>query len=191
MSGAGRLAALMLAAWITAPVESLDWAVQRRVQAGRSGAMDVVMETITDATKPQVVLGSLLAFAAFGGPTGPVVARHALYALLPANAVIEITKRAVDRHRPAGEHRRSNASFPSSHAGNAFALAWVLGWHFRRAAPFLWVFAVAVAWSRMYLNRHFASDVLVGAIIGLASGWIVTWLASRRPVETGERRRAA
>jgi undecaprenyl-diphosphatase len=186
----GRLSALALAASLVAPVESLDGQLQRRVQAGRSPALDRVAETVMDVTKPQVVFGGLLLVAAFGGPAGPAIARHALYALVPANVVVEVTKRAVDRHRPEGEHKRSNASFPSSHAANAAALAWVLGWHWRRAAPFLALFALAVAAARVYLNRHFASDVLVGVIVGLASGWLVTRTLGRRSVagaRTGRR----
>ena len=174
MSPGGRLAALALAASFVAPVESLDWAVQRRVQTERSPVLDRVMDSLTDVTKPPVLLGGLLLIAAFGGPAGPAVARHALYALVPTNLVVELTKWVVDRHRPEGTHKRSNASFPSSHAANAMALAGVLAWHWRRWAPFLWALAVTVAWSRVYLNRHFLSDIVCGAIIGLAFAWIVT-----------------
>jgi len=179
VSPGGRLSALVLAASLFAPAESLDWAVQRRVQAERSPALDRVMEALTDGAKPPVVFGGLLLIAAFGGPAGPAIARHAIYALLPANLVVEVTKRAVDRQRPEGTHKRSNASFPSSHAANAAALAWVLGWHWRRAAPFLGALALAVAGSRIYLNRHFLSDVLVGVIIGVACGWLVTRTVGR------------
>lgn len=180
MSPGGRLSALMLAASLLAPAESLDWAVQRRVQAVRSPTLDAVMDGLTDVAKPPALLGGLLLLAAFGGPAGPAIARHCLYALLPTNLVVEVTKRAVDRHRPEGAHKHSNASFPSSHAANAAALAWVLGWHWRRAAPFLWTLALGVAGSRMYLNRHFLSDVLVGVIIGVACGWLVTRSVERR-----------
>ena len=180
MIASGRLSVLVLAASMVAPAESLDWNVQRRVQAGRAPGLDRVMETLTDLTKPQVILGGLLFVAAFGGPAGPAVARHALYALVPTNAVVELTKWTVDRHRPEGSHKRSNASFPSSHAANAMAVAGVLGWHWRRAAPFLWGLGLTVAWSRVYLNRHFLSDIVIGALIGLAFAWLVTREVARR-----------
>ena len=181
MIGATRLAhAALLAAAITAPVESLDWRIQRPVQAARTPTMDRVMKTLTDVGKPEVVMGALLAVAAFGGPTGPAVAREALLVLVPTNAVVEGVKYATNRARPEGRHRRGNASFPSSHAANAAALAWVMTRRWPRWGIAFWVFALGVAASRVYLNRHFLSDVLCGVLVGLGVGWLVSrWLARR------------
>ncbi|MEO7271527.1 MAG: phosphatase PAP2 family protein [Vicinamibacterales bacterium] len=79
-------------------------------------------------------------------------------------------KVAVQRDRPTGEC----CSFPSGHASVTFATAAVLERHFgyRGAWP-TWLIAGYVATSRLTDNRHFASDVLFGAAIGVASGWTV------------------
>ena len=79
-------------------------------------------------------------------------------------------KVAVRRDRPTGEC----CSFPSGHASVTFATASVLERHFgyRGAWP-TWVIAGYVAASRLTENRHFASDVLFGAALGVASGWTV------------------
>ena len=104
----------------------------------------------------------------------------ALAVLVPVNGVAEVLKLVVNRPRPDGERRRSNSSFPSSHAANAAALALVLGRRWRRLAPALWALTGIVAFSRMYLDRHFLSDVLCGAGIGLGLGWLTfAWLRSR------------
>mgnify|MGYP005811406585 CR=1 FL=1 len=60
------------------------------------------------------------------------------------------------------------ASFPSGHATTAFALAAVLSlWYPRWTAAWLGLAAV-VGWSRIALGSHFPSDVLAGAIVGVA-----------------------
>jgi membrane-associated phospholipid phosphatase len=170
----------LLAASLIGPIVDLDWQVQRAVQSWRPAALETPMELASKAGRPQLVLGVLLAVAAFGGPAGAATARFAVVALIPTNAIVEATKRATNRARPDGEHRRSNASFPSSHAANAFALAWVLAWRWRPAAWGFYLLAAVVGFSRIFLNRHFASDVLIGAMIGVVCAWVVgTWMSRR------------
>lgn len=61
-------------------------------------------------------------------------------------------------------------SFPSGHTTNALACAWVL----LRMAPKKYgvpamVLAVLIALSRLYVGVHYPTDVLGGAVIGIAS----------------------
>ena len=79
--------------------------------------------------------------------------------------------------------KRSNAAFPSSHSANAFAVAFVIARRWRRAAVPAFAFAALVAWSRMYLDRHWLSDVVVGAALALGLAWL-TSRAWRRWRET-------
>lgn len=182
-----RTLAVLLLMSLLSPVTDLDRAVQSAVQARRSQFWEAPMRAATSIGRPGPLFAGLLAIAAFGGLAGPATARACLFALVPANVAVEGLKWAVNRTRPDGEHKRSNASFPSSHAANAFALAAMLARRWRRATPALWLAAAAVAWSRLYLNRHFLSDILVGAAIGLACAWAVDqWLEHRR----GHRARA-
>jgi membrane-associated phospholipid phosphatase len=80
-------------------------------------------------------------------------------------------KTAVRRDRPDG----TGYSFPSGHASVTFASATVLqrhlGW---RAALPTYTVASYVAISRLHENRHFLSDVMFGAALGIASGRTVT-----------------
>jgi len=60
-------------------------------------------------------------------------------------------------------------SFPSGHTANAFALATVVAMQYRDEpwVPVLaYTVAASVGFSRMALDRHWASDVLVGAVVG-------------------------
>lgn len=79
-----------------------------------------------------------------------------------------VLKSAVGRERPDGS---GATAFPSGHASTTFATAAVLqnhlGW------KYTWpTYAVAsyVAMSRLHDNRHFASDVVFGAALGMACG---------------------
>jgi membrane-associated phospholipid phosphatase len=137
--------------------------------------------------RPVVVMGGLVAVVAADVLTGHGwgTARLAVASLAGTNLLVEAGKRAANRTRPDGEHKRSNSSFPSSHAANAFTLAWVLSSRWRRAWPAFFGLATLVAFSRMYLNRHYLSDVVAGAVLGMAIAWAAQcWLASwsrRRP----------
>lgn len=168
------LSAVLLAASLLAPLEALDHQVQRWVQDARRPGSERVMRAATDLGKPVIVASALVVVAVLDRAHGWAVLRDAAVALVPTNLAVEGLKRATDRTRPDGSHSRSNASFPSSHAANAFAIAWVLARRWRRAGWGLFLSAAVVAFSRVYLNRHFMSDVVVGAALGMLCGWLAT-----------------
>jgi membrane-associated phospholipid phosphatase len=64
-------------------------------------------------------------------------------------------------------------SFPSGHTGVAFALFGVLLFADRRHGWWALLAAAAIAWSRIYSNAHYLSDVMVGALLGLVSASFV------------------
>jgi membrane-associated phospholipid phosphatase len=78
-------------------------------------------------------------------------------------------KQIVRRERP--DHS-SDDSFPSGHAAQTFASATVIARHLgpQTAWPGF-VVASFVALSRMNQQRHFFSDVVFGAGLGVAVGW--------------------
>jgi undecaprenyl-diphosphatase len=105
----------------------------------------------------------------FCGPRGRDAAKLALCADAGSALVTYGLKNAVNRQRPEGETTRSNSSFPSGHATAAFALATVFAHDCPRLAIPCYTLASGVALSRIYLGRHYPSDVLAGAAIGFVT----------------------
>ncbi|WP_405352444.1 phosphatase PAP2 family protein [Nonlabens sp. Asnod3-H03] len=66
--------------------------------------------------------------------------------------------------------------FYSGHASNAMALA-VFMWHLLKQSHkttgiLLFIWAVLVAYSRVYLGVHYPGDVLMGMFMGTVIGWL-------------------
>lgn len=181
-----RVLLLLLA--LLDPVRQLDAVVAARVrklaraQETSGSAWPGVMRAATSWGRPVVVMGGLavVVTAEVAGGRGWALARLAATSLAGTNLLVEGGKRAVNRTRPDGESKRSNSSFPSSHAANGFTLAWVLTSRWRRGWPAFYALASLVAFSRMYLNRHYLSDVVVGALLGVVVAWAAArWLRAR------------
>ncbi len=97
--------------------------------------------------------------------------RDLLRAQISAASWGYVLKFAVDRTRPNGDPR----SFPSGHAAATFATATVLQAHYgwKLGVPFF-AAAAYTAVSRISVNKHWASDVTMGAFVGIASARTVT-----------------
>ena len=81
-------------------------------------------------------------------------------------------------YRPGQPCGASLTGMPSNHALNGFALAAFLTLVLRRRAwsAILFALATLVALSRVYLAKHYPSQIGVGAIIGTLWGLICAWL---------------
>jgi len=83
-------------------------------------------------------------------------------------------------------------SMPSSHTAYAVAMSVFIGLTYPRLRALAIVMAVIVGLSRVILNAHYPSDVVVGACIGYAIAWpCVRFRWGRRVLKGLRRRRTA
>jgi len=69
--------------------------------------------------------------------------------------------------------------FASSHAANAFGFASIVWFLLRNTFQYTWllfIWAAAVAYSRIYVGVHYPGDIIVGSICGFLFGWFSYWL---------------
>jgi membrane-associated phospholipid phosphatase len=84
-------------------------------------------------------------------------------------AMLEVMKIFTGRMRP---DLSGNDSFPSRHAGLSFFVAGFLPIE-RKYKILFYVWAILISISRLALNLHWFTDVLIGSIIGLAFAFLI------------------
>ncbi|WP_106604999.1 phosphatase PAP2 family protein [Chitinophaga ginsengisoli] len=91
-------------------------------------------------------------------------------------ALTEMIKKSWKEWRPDSSNQYS---FPSGHTSNAFMAAELLRLEYRNVSPWYGVAgyaaAAATGFLRMYNNKHWFSDVVAGAGVGILSTDIVWW----------------
>lgn len=162
---------------------TIDTAIQRNrspATDGFSRATTPFGTTYAVGISAALLAGGLVANKAGVRDTGRDAIEASLLSALLTNLVL---KPVAGRERPFVSNGRtdfdafsSNASFPSGHTTEAFAVAAVVsrhadGW----VIPTLsYTLASLVAFDRMNDHVHFASDVFFGAVVGMGIGRFVT-----------------
>jgi membrane-associated phospholipid phosphatase len=172
---ASRDSALILGAAGVASlaVKQEDRAITHR--ASQSQPLDTALDQGALIGDGATQVGAAVAVYGLGRAFHSTVAASLGADLLQAQIVngllTQTVKYAVNRTRPDG----GRYSFPSGHSSATFATATVLVRHFgwRVGVP-AYALAGYVAASRLSENRHFASDVIFGAGIGMVSGRAMT-----------------
>lgn len=179
---------------VAAGVYFKDEQIQNTFQINRSHAGDQITRYLIEPWGSGLYSAALLAVLYTDGLLS-MNARLKKTALLGTKTLIitaaysRIPKYVFQRHRPFQDtppqpmawegplHGFSHfTSFPSGHAVSAFALATVIASEYSDhwAIPILaFTLAGTVSLSRMYDNKHWASDVLVGAAFGYAMGKLI------------------
>jgi membrane-associated phospholipid phosphatase len=167
-----------------------DQDIQSKLKTGKSTSLDKAADAGTLAGDPFIHLG--LAALVYGGgiaadsqkwkENGEMMGE----ALILADASSFLIKEASGRGRPHAAPSKGDFkpfgfkndydSFPSMHTASSFALASVLAATSDSIAikTIYYSAATFVGFSRMYNNKHWASDIVLGAALGELCGRVVT-----------------
>lgn len=187
-----------------AAVTGLALANDQSIRDRLNDPHDQVGRTLSDIGNgfgdPLIVYGGLLTISVGSKVLGKQgvygVASRALKSGLLGGAATMVLKSIAGRDRPLNSiddpyqfhlFRTSDASFPSGHSTVAFALAT----SFARETPDQWTdlgfftLATLTAYARMHDDKHWASDVVFGAGIGILSARFVHRFQARVAVSPG------
>ena len=189
--------------WCNPP--GFDSSVRDALRWNDTGAANTISYVVPLGVEPLVVFGLDALAARDQGRPGAAWVDALLIseATAIAMAMNQAVKFIVGRERPfvhalpeadkpnTAHPSDNNVSFYSGHATFAFALAasggTIASMRGYRLAPWIWgagmALAAATAYLRIAADRHYASDVTVGAILGSATGVAraaaVSWSAPR------------
>jgi hypothetical protein len=112
----------------------------------------------------------LLACDAYGLKTRNNYKQHMVRIIageIMLNAAVRPLKKSMNRIRPNGDRN----SFPSAHTGTGFLTSEIIYHELKENYPALkhtgYALSIVTGWLRMYHNKHWFSDVVGGALIGV------------------------
>lgn len=166
----------------------LDATVQDYTQSHRTETKDDIASVFRHMGQPEVYatvgLGTILTGLIAGDDDIARAGGRITGSLVTAGVSNGIIKYVVGRTRPNHSSEpdpnefapfSGNVSFPSGHTAMAFALAASVSneVHFWPAQVGLYGAATLTGWSRINDNKHWLSDVLGGAAVGITSAMIM------------------
>ncbi len=163
-----------------------DLGVDRWVQDHRTSQSDAVARVFKWGGEPEVVFGvpagMVLTGVVIRSPKLQRGGGRVLASIVLAGLTTGSLKFITGRFRPDEASSQyifqpfsNHDAFPSGHATMAFALATSLSEEIRRpwASAVLYAGATGTAWSRLNDHKHWLSDVLAGAMIGVTSAKVM------------------
>jgi undecaprenyl-diphosphatase len=172
-------------------LDALDTALYEVVAVTPSRPLDAALRGLTTSANHSILwlAGATLLARSPEAPHRRAAAEGVL-AIVATSATINgalkplAGRRRPDRHRSGRFPGRAvpmpaSTSFPSGHAGSAFAFACAAGWRVPVLARPLRALAAAVAYSRVHTGVHYPGDVVAGACIGAGVAHLVASAADR------------
>lgn len=169
---------------------SFDTDIQRSFKRSNSNSFDKGADIGSTLGNPFIHLGA--AAMVYGGaivaesPKWKTIGEMLGEALVLADVSTVVLKEATGRGRPVATSQKSDFkpfafennydSFPSMHTASSFAMASVIAATSESILTTITAYSAAtfVGLSRIYQDKHWASDVIMAAAIGELSGRVVT-----------------
>ena len=166
---------------VTSAIARFDTAIDTRVDRMRGHPhLDRLMYTASDLGDFSLIWHLTSASRALAPDRRLVHAVRVAAVLGVESALVNgPVKRVFRRHRPAWEQERPHklrrprtSSFPSGHASAAMTAAGLLAQN-DPLGPLYYAIGAVVASSRVYVKIHHPSDVVAGALLGIALARVV------------------
>ena len=143
--------------------------------------LDVFMFRITDLGGAIFITVFSLSLVIFGSTNNKLIGVEAILALIVSQIVVHSLKRLLSRERPYKIIEQLNTygidlsdySFPSGHTTASFSLATTLALNLPKIYIIVYIFAILIAISRIYLGVHYPTDVAAGILLGIGGAIVV------------------
>lgn len=190
------LTMVAMGATIGTSIAAFDEPVREKVISNQTETVTQIMNysnEVGELYTPIVLSASLYGIGLFfEEPSTRITGRLMAEAFLFSGITTTVGKSLFGRSRPFVNHdpkdflwfqlSEPNLSFPSGHATIAFSMASVLSSRIDNiyASIGLYSIATSTAIARVYKDKHWLSDVILGSAIGIASGLYVCNLEEER-----------
>jgi membrane-associated phospholipid phosphatase len=173
-------------------LNKLDVAAYAAIAATPTPAMDVALSRLSRAASySRLWLGCSAMLAACGGKRGRRAAENGLASIALTSAAVNLMLKPLgNRRRPDRQiydvpvarqvTMPRSTSWPSGHAGSAFAFASGVSAAWPQAGIPLGVVASLVAYSRVHTGVHYPSDTIAGTVCGVALAPVAVAALERR-----------
>ena len=139
----------------------------------RSEPLSTTMEVATYLGDSRLMMGVSLLLMAYGNDEHRETGRLMTSAFIGTGVTVWGLKEIIGRKRPLDDVV-GNPAFPSGHTAYAFAGATLIGARHPKLRIPLYIGAGLVGLTRVYLGRHYVSDVFAGAALGTAIGALIS-----------------
>ncbi len=116
----------------------------------------------------------------------PMVLKAVVAGPLAWFGISELIKFLWVRPRPFVENQvnlllyhKPDGSLPSSHTAFFFAVSTIVYSYNKKAGVIFFVASFLIGVSRVFVGIHWPSDILVGAIVGIFSGWLIIKISKK------------
>jgi undecaprenyl-diphosphatase len=152
----------------------------------QNGFFDLLMPVLTNLGYWRIPLGLMvILLLVFGKRKGRVTVLLLVVGIALSDQLCNsFLKPLIQRIRPCNVleniHLLVNCtraySFPSSHAMNIFTGCLLLSYSYRKIRLLLFIIAILVSYSRVYVGVHYPFDVLAGVVLGIFCAFIIITL---------------
>lgn len=143
--------------------------------------LDIFMYKVTNlggAIYTSLIIFMLLLF---GNEKIKFTGLEALVTLTISQSIVYILKKILSRERPYKiiEHLNTfgidmkDYSFPSGHTTASFSIATTIALNIPRLSVYVFIIAMIISISRIYLGVHYPTDVAAGIFLGLGTALMV------------------